>query len=238
MFVDKQIPGNARIEFPSCDECNRSSRLYDQIASMIALTSLRELTEAENRHFHKIVAGVRNNTNKAIYEILDGGFGLRQHARRFQRETGLEAFATRLGQTGIMSLRVLTAKLGFAYFYGSTGIVVPNKGAVVTDVVMNSDIYLNRLPERYKWREEFRDVTESAKHTRQIMFRSRILDDHTAGIFQFGLHKNLLCVAMVVMDSSRHPVKDNDPTTFKPGFIRSIQQPANEFRTSLYAAIS
>jgi hypothetical protein len=171
LFVGSQIPADYNLEFPACFACNQGSRQHDQVASLLSMTSPIEMTPALRDHFNKVVGGVSRNANSIIHEINAGFAGQRSRAREFYETTGLPVFATRLGDHSLGSIKILTAKLGLAYYYRESGNILPRQGAVYADIYTNAQIHENRIPEAYKWGSPFRDISNSLTFTGQFLYR-------------------------------------------------------------------
>ena len=181
----------------------------------------------------KATRGAFNNANSAIYELMDGMIGLRKQSKSFRERTGLEGVATKFGSNSLLAIRVLTAKLGFAYYYRETGLILPSAGAIVADIITNSQILEDRVPTQHQWDFPFTDLTERGRHPRQLLYRFGLLPDQSGGIFQFGLHENILLIAIATNDLSRHKASDDTEFVFRPGFAKLLRPPAQEARYSL-----
>lgn len=231
IFVGSQVPAGSDIEFPACASCNRNSRQYDQIAAMLALTSPRQPTGDERRHFHKAVRGVRNNARAVIEEINRGFAGWRHLGREFSDQTGMAAHAAELGPFSRKAMFVLTAKLGMAYYYRETGRILPPEGAIVVDMVTNTKLFRGEVRDEYKLATEFQPLS-TYDEREQFVIRHVLMNDAAGGIFQFGLHANFMLIAMVVEDRSLHPIMDHHDRTFVPGFLRTLDSPGSGFSTT------
>jgi hypothetical protein len=237
IFVGSQIPAGSDIEFPACRECNDRSKQYDQIAAMLALATPREATGEERSHFLKAVRGVRNNARAAIAEMNRGFAGWRHLAREFTNQTGLKAHAAELGPINRKAMFVLAAKLGLASYYRETGKIVPQGGAVIVDIVTNSRLLRDEVPEEYKLSLQFQTLSRHDIRE-QFLFRHALMDDAAGGMFQFALHLNFMLVAMVVEDRSCHPIMVDDKHTFIPGFLKTLPSPGPSFSTSLAVSVN
>lgn len=237
IFVGSQIPPGSDIEFPACEPCNRNSRQYDQIAAMLALTSPRQASEDERAHFLKAVRGVRNNARGAIEEINRGFPGWRHAGKEFSKRTGVPAHAAEMGPIARKAMFVLSAKLALAYYFRETGKILPPAGAVVVDMVTNSKILSDEVPENYRLSTAFRALSRN-DHREQFLFRYQLIDDGSAGMFQFALQLNFMLVAIVVEDRKSHPIDPNSERTFVPGFLKSLPAPSAGFSTSASIAMS
>jgi hypothetical protein len=233
IFIDKKIPNKTSIEFPACKQCNEGSRQFDQVVAMIALTDPNSTGERKDKYFEKIFRGVANNANSVIHEIVRGFSGKRLASKELSEKVGTQIHLTQVGDKTRLALYTLTAKLGLAYFYRVTGKIISINGNVVVNIRSNADFYLEGIPLEYDWDDvQFIDETSDLSENSQFLWRYKILDDQSGGMFQFVIHKNIICVAIVVNEASMFSVIDHDDRTFAPGFLRRLQQPGNQFWTS------
>jgi hypothetical protein len=199
---------------------------------MLALSTPREATGEERSHFLKAVRGVRNNARAAIEEMNRGFTGWRHLGREFTGQTGLKAHASALGPINRKAMFVLAAKLGLAFYYRETGRIVPRDGAVVVDMITNSRLLRDEIPEEYKLARQFQ--TLSRHDTReQFLFRHALMTDAPGGMFQFAFHLNFMLIAMVVENRNHHPIIMDDEHTFILGFLNALANPKIAFSTSL-----
>jgi hypothetical protein len=127
---------------------------------------------------------------------------------------------------------VLAAKLGLAFYYRETGRIVPRDGAVVVDMITNSRLLRDEIPEEYKLARQFQ--TLSRHDTReQFLFRHALMTDAPGGMFQFAFHLNFMLIAMVVENRNHHPIIMDDEHTFILGFLNALANPKIAFSTSL-----
>lgn len=232
-FIDKHIPTKFNIEFPACESCNQGSRQLDQAAALLSLTKPNYDSETARRYTDRIFRGVANNADSIIEEIYTGFAGNRFLSREFSEKLGTTVHATNFGDQTRKTLHAFAAKLGMAYFYKITGIVLPSSGAVVVDVLTNADLIDEDNSPRYDWIDApFIDASESCKHKNQFLFRSRITPDGAAGALQMGFHRNLLCIALVVREAERHPIDPRSEQTFFPGFLGKLNPPLQSFWTT------
>jgi hypothetical protein len=68
MFLRSDRPSGW--EFDACAACNEGSKSSDQIFAFFAYSNILDMTEAQEKHFRKIAAGIRNNQPQVIDEIL------------------------------------------------------------------------------------------------------------------------------------------------------------------------
>jgi hypothetical protein len=230
IFIGSQLPAACNIEYPACTACNSNSSQYDQICAMIGLTSPREPSNTERKHFIKVLHGAQNNAGSTIGEINRGYAGWRHLGRKFTENTGIEAHASELGPNNRKAIFVLTAKLALAHFYWETGRILTPNGAVVVDMITNVKLFQNEIPDNYKLSTKFRTLSKHDKQE-QFLFRHILSENEDVGIFQFVLHLNLMLVAMVMEDRNRHPIELQNERTFIPGFLTTLTKPSMAFST-------
>jgi hypothetical protein len=232
VFIGKLIPNlKNSTEFPACHECNSGSRQYDQAAAMITLTSLHVDAAVNDPHFLKLLRGVSNNANSVIHEIVDGLKGSRSAKRQIESAIRTPVAITRTGKITDDVVRVLTAKLGFAYFYRSTGQIVPSSGGVLIDFKTSANMLLDGLPDHHKWDAPFVDFSANLPKKKQFQFRARVDEDKSAGIFQFVIHENLSCIAAVVTDLEEF-TEESSERIIRPNFLKALPPLKSEFRTA------
>lgn len=132
--------------FPACEECNRGSRLIDQLAAFLARLSIS--TETDHEEFEKYHAGIKNNAPYAIPIVATNSIEAKKLLRQFGIIKPDDMFAMEVPVAAIEAstfdqLDHLFWKIFCALFYKHTEQIFPPDSVIcrvcTTNQIFNSE---------------------------------------------------------------------------------------------------
>ncbi|WP_336068262.1 hypothetical protein [Nitratireductor rhodophyticola] len=230
LFTNSQLPGDKKFEFPSCYQCNHASKQYDQIAALLTLSTI-DANATSSAHFQKVASGVKNNARKAISDVVQGATGQRHRSKQLSEAFGIPVQASKLDGAALLSLKVLGAKIGMAHYYEDNGIPLAIEGGLWTMTLTPAALLEGGIPEFLRFGEPFEDLTSKCREKEQIKFRSIRNKEEGLYLYQILIRDHMLITSIVDKDMTRH--SESQPYVIRPGFLKSLQNPAPLFSTSL-----
>lgn len=205
---------------PACPDCNRNSRVVDDIASFFAAIRLSP-NEREVQHFSEKLLYFKNNYPEIMLESQPTIGQLRQAARYTPNNEGTFGALDVRGATTSRMIVLFGVKLGLALHYEETRVALPSQGEIGVIWYTNQNALANEIPQRlFELLPDVRSLGSGRKTANRIFeYSSRSIDDskktaHWATFgdsFMFYLFVGEGITGLKVLPSSR---------VYQPGIFR------------------
>jgi hypothetical protein len=145
MFRSRRRPKG--LEFASCLQCNRGTRLTDLVAAMLCRTYPNSEGILEKEELQSILKAVGNNVPGLLQEMRIGHAGQKIARKRLPPGTSDGGFLRVNGPIASGHMETFAAKLGFALFYEVTRKIIPPTGGVAALWYSNVDRLEGTFPQ-------------------------------------------------------------------------------------------
>lgn len=144
MFIGRQRPKG--LEMPACSECNRATRVDEQVAAMLARSWPPAATVAETKEIEQIMRGVANNNLPLMQELMPGAEQYKQ-LRRAGLDPAQHSFFDVSGPLVNQSIRRFGYKVTCALYYEVARMIAPAPAGIMVSWYTNFSRLTNDMPD-------------------------------------------------------------------------------------------
>jgi hypothetical protein len=227
MFDQRQRPKG--LEFPTCEGCNRGTRLSDLVASLFCRVYPDSKNDPHKKELKKLLKAVSNNVPGLLQEMVLDEAGHEQARLDNPNAPPGSGFLRANGPMLTKHMTTFGAKLGLAFHFEAHGTFVPQEGGVQPMYFTNVSALRGELPmQLINFLLPTMTLRQGRRHVLdQFSYSYQVTEERRHSVFYAVFRQSFAVAAVTALERSEFLMKNADkypvivPGDFRRGASRN-----------------